>query len=253
MPSKEWKHSHFRDGASPDYWNQLSSSEDGIRASRVIPKASRRLAAQYATDFDDMAEFIFSALGQNDSILDVGCGAGEMYARLPRGFTGTYHGIDFSRGMLDLFEREKPVRQHRELHCCSLDELQPTPGAYDLVMSIGVYFYVHPDDRAAFIANMAARLRPGGQLIIDFVNEDYRFAELTGNRLTIGELEGHLHAQGLEAKRVAGFFTLGHLFKRPWLLWNRVERVLRRVGLLRNKEVVRKWGYRMVVIAQVRT
>ena len=56
----------------------------------VIPGASRRTVKKYKVDFDRAGSFVFKCLEANDAVLDVRCGAGEMYQRLRSYFQGSY-------------------------------------------------------------------------------------------------------------------------------------------------------------------
>jgi SAM-dependent methyltransferase len=250
MNPKQWNHGHFRDGSTPDFWNALSSSEDGLRASRVVPKASGRAARRCAVETDHLAAFIFKNLAPEDDILDVGCGAGEMYVRIPRGFRGTYTGIDFSQGMLNLFEKEKPVRGRRRLLCGELGVTPLPRESFTFVMSIGVYFYIHPSERGTFIEEISKTLKPGGLLVIDLINENYHFARIKGNELSLAELRTELENHAFEVREVAGFFTFSDLFVRPWLLWDSLEQLVRALGPFRWPRLMDRWGYRICVVAR---
>ncbi|EFH12598.1 bifunctional 2-polyprenyl-6-hydroxyphenol methylase/3-demethylubiquinol 3-O-methyltransferase UbiG [Pseudoroseomonas cervicalis] len=131
---------------------------------------ARRLAAAHGRPGEDLSGL---------EILDVGCGAGlasEGLARLGARVTG----IDAAPGAL------AAARAHAAQSGLSIDYRQATPEAlaaegrrYDAVVSLEVI--EHVSDRAAFLAALAAVVRPGGMVFLSTLNRTPRsflFAKL---------------------------------------------------------------------------
>jgi SAM-dependent methyltransferase len=106
-----------------------------------------------------------AAIEPHETVLDIGCGTGEMTRRAARAaFAGQAVGVDLSRSMVDLatrVAREQGLtnvtfeRCDAQIHAFAAD-------AFDLAVShFGMMFFADP--LAAF-TNIARALRPGGRL-----------------------------------------------------------------------------------------
>jgi trans-aconitate 2-methyltransferase len=133
------------------------------------------------------------ALAGDEVVLDAGCGTGrvteQVLARLPR---GRVIGLDVSPAMLiEAARRLAPYGPRVRLVCADL--LQPLPLArpVDAVFSTATFHWI--TDHVTLFRNLAAVLRPGGQLV----------AQCGG--------AGNI-ARVLEALR-----RLGHDWTGPWL------------------------------------
>jgi SAM-dependent methyltransferase len=107
-----------------------------------------------------------AAIGENDNVLDVGCGTGQLTLLAARRATRAQAvGVDISEPMLTRARADAAEhgianvrfdQADAEVH--SFEE-----GGYDIVISRGgVMFFSHP---AAAFANMARALRPGGRVV----------------------------------------------------------------------------------------
>ncbi|WP_139925184.1 cyclopropane-fatty-acyl-phospholipid synthase family protein [Hymenobacter sp. DG01] len=112
-------------------------------------------------------------------LLDLACGKGRHALYLSeQGYDVT--GVDLSA------ESIRYARQfaHEHLHFYEHDMREPLPtGSFDLVLNLFTSFgyFEQETDNVVALRNAAAALRPGGKLIIDFMN----------TRLTLRELVAH--------------------------------------------------------------
>lgn len=99
--------------------------------------------------------------GFSGRILDYGCGHGRVARHLrPLLPQAALHGFDISAKTIE--EAKTCAPQGLTLTC----ELADLACGYDAVMAAGVLHHVDPAQRPDFIANLAARLAPGGRLFI---------------------------------------------------------------------------------------
>lgn len=130
------------------------------------PRAEIR--ARYDTVGLGLLEHLFAAaaIGQNDRVLDIGCGNGETTRRAARqAVGGSVVGIDLSPSLLD---RARDISRREGLTNVRFDqgdaEIHPFPaGGFDVAISRGGLMYF-ADHMAAF-ANVGQALRPGGRLV----------------------------------------------------------------------------------------
>lgn len=93
------------------------------------------------------------------TVLDAGCGAGDLSAFLTaRG--ATTHGVDLSEKMLALAQKRYPELSFERL---ALEDIASLEQSYDLVVSSLAFHYV--EDYEALIASIRERLKPGGELL----------------------------------------------------------------------------------------
>jgi len=106
-----------------------------------------------------------------DSLLDVGCGAGEFIAQISGAFPGVrMAGIDLSPEM---------VRRARlrgvEAACVDLCAVE---GRYDVITCVfDMLNYLAPEELPVFLSCLRERLNPGGYLLCD-LNTLYGFEEV---------------------------------------------------------------------------
>lgn len=108
-----------------------------------------------------------AAIGPDDEVLDIGCGAGQSTRDAARRASrGHAHGIDLSRRLLDVARRRAVAEGLGNLTFTRADaQLHPyAPDSIDVAISRhGVMFFADP--HAAF-TNIAGALRPGGRLVL---------------------------------------------------------------------------------------
>jgi ubiquinone/menaquinone biosynthesis C-methylase UbiE len=116
------------------------------------------------------------AAGSCRRVLDVGCGTGQLVARLRQALPRTsVVGCDFSTGMLG---RARARNRGETFVCGDAGRLPFQSGAFDAVVSTEA-FHWFPDQHAA-LREFRRVLRPGGRLLLVLVNP--RFA-VTGRAM----------------------------------------------------------------------
>lgn len=122
----------------------------------VVRWVERRRAAAVISSIDARPEH---------RILDVGCGAGNMMARLPH---GKRFGIDLSRFMVDR-ARER-LKNDAEILLGDAEQLPFPSQSFDRVIASSLFSHVlHPDKVAAEIKRV---VKPGGRIIVSVSDED---------------------------------------------------------------------------------
>jgi ubiquinone/menaquinone biosynthesis C-methylase UbiE len=147
-----------------------------INSERVVREYSRA-----AKDYDEKWSFYVNAttretlsrlpaLKPGDRMLDVGCGTGELLARLAAKYpSARLAGIDPVPEMLQV-AREK-VSEAVDLQVGWADDLPWPDGSFDLVVSCNMFHYVtHP---VPAVREWTRVLRPGGRLVITDWCDDY--------------------------------------------------------------------------------
>jgi SAM-dependent methyltransferase len=122
--------------------------------------ATRNAIYRRLIEGDQAEQFVFDAVAevQPKSVLDVGCGAGEMAERISRELGVEVCALDSSERMVAL-TRERGVD-------AILGDVQALPfedERFDCVVSGWVFYHVANRERA--IAECARVLRPGGRLV----------------------------------------------------------------------------------------
>jgi trans-aconitate methyltransferase len=127
------------------------------------------------------------APGQVARVLDAGCGTGRVAIRLAeRGIVTV--GVDVDTALLAHAATKAPAG---EWVAADLATIAPdtAPGPFDVIVAAGnVMIFVAPGTEAAVVANLAARLAPGGMLASGF--------QLTG-ALRVDDYDAMVAAAGL--------------------------------------------------------
>jgi SAM-dependent methyltransferase len=122
------------------------------------------------------------------SVLDAGCGTGRVAIELARRGCPSA-GIDADDSLLALARQKAPDLPWL---LADLAELPPTvaPGPYDAAVLAGnVMTFVARGTEALVLANVAARVAPGGFVVSGF--------QLVPGRISAAEYDGHASAAGL--------------------------------------------------------
>ncbi|HHA2449883.1 class I SAM-dependent methyltransferase [Stenotrophomonas maltophilia] len=101
--------------------------------------------------------------GPEFTILDIGCGTGEIVPHLPNGVS--YHGFDLSQLYIDSARRRFGDRA--TFHCMDIADYEPEDDGRlaDVVIAVGILH--HLDDQIAhkLIQGARRKLKPGGRLV----------------------------------------------------------------------------------------
>ena len=122
----------------------------------------------------DMTEILvdFRSRLADDSgrMLDLGCGAGEPFARffLDEGWEVT--GVDFSGRMLELAARYVPEMRtmHSDIRNVNFD-----PESFDAIVSVFCLFHVPRADHVDLFRKIRRWLRPGGKALFTYATKAY--------------------------------------------------------------------------------
>lgn len=132
-------------------------------------------------------------------LLDLGCGAGEPFARdfVQLGWRAT--GVDFSRRMLDLAARFVP-----EMECVLADMTQVDfpDASFDAVTAVYSLFHVPRGQHPELFRRIHRWLRPDGRLLFTYADRHYTGAErFEGTREFLGETLFYSHASRRELEQ----------------------------------------------------
>lgn len=148
-------------------------------------------------DYAEAREFLSRLLAHlhpkpTDHLLDLACGKGRHARYLSeQGYDVT--GVDLSAQSI-AYAREF-AHEHLHFHVHDMRVALPY-GPFDLVLNLFTSFGYFEDEAQNVVAlrNAAAALRPGGKLVIDFLNTDRAIRELVAHETkTVDGLDFHLH------------------------------------------------------------
>ena len=160
----------------------------------------------------DMTEVLHDFLNRLPAgpgrLLDLGCGAGEPFARyfLDHGWRVT--GVDFSEKMLALASRYAP--EMKTLHC-DMRRACFDPGSFEAVTAVYCLFHVPRKDHAALFRRCFSWLVPGGKMLFTYATRDYTGRdEFEGYKSFLGEklFYSHKKPEALRADLKASGFHI---------------------------------------------
>lgn len=165
---------------TPDSNTNLGPDEHAA----VVKKGYDKIATAYNEKrgiFDNMKEIeeFLSLVPDNGTVLDVGCGGGVPVLKMviERGFSAT--GIDFSKGMLEIAEKNVP---EAELVHGDVTKKDFPNESFDGIISTYAIIHIHRSLHPALYSKVYRWLKPGGVLLIstasdetamDYAAEDY--------------------------------------------------------------------------------
>lgn len=115
-----------------------------------------------------------------DRVLDLGCGTGLLTERVRRELgVASVVGADYSPGMLEQARVERP---DIEWVLASATALPLADASFDAVVSSEAFHWF--PDQAAALAECRRILRPGGSLLVAFVNPDFEFVGTAGHSVS---------------------------------------------------------------------
>lgn len=135
-----------------------------------------RFAVVYESNRDlfDVSEIFnqfYEELGSHKGhLLDLGCGAGEPFARwfIERGWQVT--GVDFSAQMLEIAGRAVPKMK---TIAGDMTEVDFSEESFDAVIAVYSLFHVPRAKHPALFQNIQRWLRPGGKVLFTYATHHY--------------------------------------------------------------------------------
>jgi trans-aconitate 2-methyltransferase len=122
------------------------------------PEQYHKFKAERFAPFDDL--FATIRIHEGMSVVDLGCGTGELSRTLAERLPGsTVLGLDSSPTMLEKARQQQIDNLH-----FSLGSLETVTGQWDLVFSHAAIHWV--DDHRMLIPRLFSLVRPGGQLAV---------------------------------------------------------------------------------------
>ena len=103
-------------------------------------------------------------------LLDLGCGAGEPFARLFIDHGWTVTGVDFSERMLEAASRYVPTMQ--TIHA-DMREVTFEPNRFEAIIAIYSLFHVPSNDHAALFDKFYQWLCPQGKVLFTYATKEY--------------------------------------------------------------------------------
>ena len=131
--------------------------------------------------YDDWAKYISRLLGDAKTVIECGCGTGELTMRLAKmGFFMT--GLDISEDMLGVAsEKLRKNGLTVPLICMDMAEFcVHTPADAILCACYGVNYLTSVERTAAFFSSSFRALKPGGTLLFD-VSTKYKLERIIAN------------------------------------------------------------------------
>lgn len=158
-------------------------------------------ARGYGADFSFVPQYGAAVMdlitARGGTAVDLGCGRGALTGRLAeRSFRVV--GIDDSQAMLAAARESFPELEFRQGDAVTFRLAEPV----DLIFSNAVFHWIDADKQAALLNNIAANLKPGGELVTEFGG--YGCAETVHSTL-----ERVFERHGLDYPRVFYFPTIG--------------------------------------------
>ncbi len=250
---------HASETQARDFFNDLASrplSDQTISRVHIIESPGhKRLNSRLLLR---RARFIFSRLGMHDSILEIGCGTGELFSQLPASFCGTYTGIDISEGMIRRFLRKLesstrcgPIKINLRVGAASeADQL----GLFDYVVTIGVFQYFQPYQIVEFFPRISSTCKEHTYFVFDFWNKSFFLKKpgtINSSDLSLDMVEKLLAENSFRLIDLCAYNSIA--IPIGYRLGIAIENLLQDVGLFRTKAIVKKFGHRITLICQKET
>lgn len=173
-----------------------------------------RIYDDFAADYDksrglfDMSAVLADfgrRLPAKGRLLELGCGAGEPFARhfVDRGWSVT--GVDFSAAFLALAARYVPemTRVHADMR-----EAQFEPASFEAVCAVYSLFHVPRGDHVRLFSRIRDWLVPGGTLLFTYATRAYTGSDrFEGVKSFMGQ--GLFYSHGTPAEMVADLVAGG--------------------------------------------
>lgn len=122
----------------------------------------------------DMSEVLNSFYGRlnikKGRLLDLGCGAGEPFARFFVDHGWNVTGVDFSGQQLALAAKYVPEMQTT---CADMRQIEFAQNSFDAITAIYSLFHVPVSDHMALFDNFYRWLCPGGKVLFTYATKEY--------------------------------------------------------------------------------
>lgn len=137
-------------------WNKFTRTQID-RESANSTQSKTRFFAQTGWDKENLS-------GKN--ILEVGCGAGRFSQVVLDYTAGNLYSVDYSNAVEANFRNNGHHKERLKLFQASIYELPFQPQSFDKVFCFGVL--QHTPDVKKSVQSLAAMVKPGGELVVDF-------------------------------------------------------------------------------------
>lgn len=137
-------------------------------------------------DMSEVFDAFYAGLRRDaGDVLDLGCGAGEPFARMfaDRGWRVT--GVDFSPRMLELAARYVPEMTSLQ---ADIREVGFEPSSFDAVTAVYSLFHIPRGEHPLLFRRIHDWLRPGGKALFTYATREYTGRdEFDGGKQFLGE------------------------------------------------------------------
>ncbi len=160
-----------------------------------MPKTLREVYNGFAATYEqnrglfDMTEvldhFYNALLVKKGVLLDLGCGAGEPFARFFADKGWQVNGVDFSEKMLTMAAKYVPDMQ---TVCKDMRDVDFAPQSFDAITAVYSLFHVPKTDHQSLFEKMHRWLKPRGCLLFTYATKEYTgYDEFDGYKEFLGE------------------------------------------------------------------
>jgi ubiquinone/menaquinone biosynthesis C-methylase UbiE len=147
-------------------------SAAGIELSEIYDKFAEHYDENRGLfDMTEVLNSFYGLIGKDkEELLDLGCGAGEPFARffVEHGWKVT--GVDFSEKMLDLAARYVP---EMKTICADMRNIDFAPAHFTAVSAVYSLFHIPGDDQTTLLNKIYRWLRPQGLALFTYATKEY--------------------------------------------------------------------------------
>jgi cyclopropane fatty-acyl-phospholipid synthase-like methyltransferase len=161
----------------------------------TVKSSLREIYDKFAATYEksrglfDMSEVLNSFYGRLEvkkgRLLDLGCGAGEPFARFFVDHRWQVTGVDFSEQMLTLAAKYVP---EMKTLCADMREVEFAPDNFEAITAIYSLFHLPRNDHAALFTKFYRWLCPQGKILFTYATKEYTgSAEFDGCKEFLGQ------------------------------------------------------------------
>ena len=173
--------------AAKDRGRQKQCSAADIELSEIYNKFAEHYDENRGLfDMTQVLNSFYGLIGKDKGeLLDLGCGAGEPFARFFVDHGWSVTGVDFSKKMLDLAARYVPEMQ---IICADMRKIDFAPAHFTAVSAIYSLFHIPGDDQTALLDRIYRWLCPRGLALFTYATKEYTgSAEFDGYKDFLGQ------------------------------------------------------------------